>query len=98
MSQAAPLNQAALLVSSFGGLFDAYVRANHTSKEKPVTEVTDFSVNLVLNQFPSLQQQYARSKDQDAAEDRVNQSVGVTSAMLHLSFSSSSPIPRLQIQ
>ena len=46
------------------------------TKEKPVTEVTDFSVNLVLNQFPSLQQQYTRSKDQDAAEDREDPCAG----------------------
>ena len=38
-------------------------------KEKPATEVTDFSVNLVLNQSPSPPQQYARSEDQDAAEE-----------------------------
>ena len=31
--------------------------------------MTDFSVNLMLNQSPSPPQQYARSKDQDAAED-----------------------------
>ena len=44
--------------------------SNPFSKEKPATEVTDFSVNLVLNQSPSPPQQYTRSKDQDAAEDR----------------------------
>ena len=43
---------------------------NSCAKEKPATEVTDFSVNLVLNESSSPPQQYACSKDQDAAEDR----------------------------
>ena len=47
-----------------------------SAKEKPATEVTDFSVNLVLNQSPSPPQQYARSKDQDAAEDREKPCAG----------------------
>ena len=52
------------------------VNANPTPKEKPATEVTDFSVNLVLNQSPSPPQQYARSKDHDAAEDREEPCAG----------------------
>jgi hypothetical protein len=38
--------------------------------------VTDFSVNLVLNQSPSPPQQYSRSKDQDTAEDCEEPSAG----------------------
>ena len=38
--------------------------------------MTDFSVNLVLNQSPSPPQQYSRSKDQDAAEDREEPCAG----------------------
>ena len=52
------------------------VFSNPSPKEKPATEVTDFSVNLVSNQFPSPPQQYARSKDQDAAEDREEPCAG----------------------
>ena len=50
--------------------------ANPSPKEKPATKVTDFSVNLVLNQSSSPPQQYARSKDQDAAEDRKEPCTG----------------------
>ena len=45
-------------------------------KEKPATEVTDFSVNLVLNQSTSSPQQYSRSKDQDTAEDHEEPCAG----------------------
>ena len=38
--------------------------------------MTDFSVNLVLNQSTSSPQQYSRSKDQDAAEDREEPCAG----------------------
>ena len=38
--------------------------------------MTDFSVNLVLNQSPSPPQQYSRSKDQDAAENREEPCTG----------------------
>ena len=40
--------------------------------------MTDFSVNLVLNQSTSSPQQYSRSKDQDAAEDREEPCAGAT--------------------
>ena len=52
--------------------------ANPSPKEKPATKVTDFSVNLVLNQFQSPPQQCSRSKDQDAAEDREEPCAGAT--------------------
>ena len=38
--------------------------------------MTDFSKNLVLNESPSPPQQYTRSKDQDAAEDREEPCAG----------------------
>ena len=38
--------------------------------------MTDFSVNLMLNQSPSPPQQYSRSKDQDGAEYRVEPCTG----------------------
>ena len=50
--------------SRFNGVF-----GNPVPKEKPATEVTDFSKNLVLNQSPSPPQQYSRSKDQESAGD-----------------------------
>ena len=42
--------------------------------------MTDFSVNLVLNQPPSPAQQYSRSKDQDGAEYREEPCAGTAGA------------------
>ena len=51
-------------------------KAGLPHQEKPATEVTDFSVNLMLNQSPSPPQQYSRSKDQDGAKDREEPCTG----------------------
>ena len=55
---------------AYSGLSPVRARPWRANKEKPATEVTDFSVILVLNQSPSPPQQNSHSKDQDTAEDR----------------------------
>ena len=61
-------------------------KAGLPHQEKPATEVTDFSVNLVLNCSPSPPHQYARSKDQDTAEDREEPCAGAACAGKFVGF------------
>ena len=64
----------------------SYLLLTTSPKEKPATEVTDFSVNLVLNQFTSPPQQYSCSKDQDAAEDREEPCAGAAGGWKFVAF------------
>ena len=48
--------------------------------------MTDFSINLVLNHSPSPPQQYTRSKDQDAAEDREEPCAGAAGGWKFVAF------------
>ena len=60
-----------------------------TEKDQ-LTEVNWSLFVNVLNQSPSPPQQYAYSKDQDAAEDREEPCARAAGVMPHLSFSSAS--------